>query len=303
MFFVGRLDLDEPGLRHYVDALLDDWNGAAASRRCALTWAVDWGETDITWLMRHGLAERLAEKYQHDPDVTTALRLAGEDATHDQLLAALEQHHPGVIVTTSHGATPVDLPDAQVQAALGRPVDQVGDTLGAEAIADWQPEGAIWYSHACCSAGSDSTTVYDRVVRPESAVDQVLRGVAAKAGARTAPLPRQLLGAKRPLRAFVGHVEPTFDLTLRDPENDQLLTAGLTRAFYDGVYRRRSEPIGYALRQHYAPVAGLWSRWALDCDRINAGEDQWTSRAFRTRLTALDRQSLVVLGDPTVALP
>lgn len=302
MFFVGRLDLDGPGLRRYVDALLDDWSGAAAARSRALTWAVDWGESDISWLMRHGLAERLGEKYAQDPDITSTVRLAGEGATHEQLVQALDQH-PGVIVTTSHGATPVDLPPAQVQAALGRPVDQAGRTLSAEALEGWEPEGAIWYSHACCSAGSDSTTVYDRVVRPESDVDRVLRGVAAKAGARTAPLPRQLLGARRPLRAFVGHVEPTFDLTLRDPENRQLLTSGLVRTFYDGVYRRTSEPIGFALRRHYAPVAGLWSAWATERDRVNAGDEQWRSRALRSRLTALDRQSLVVLGDPTVALP
>jgi hypothetical protein len=45
----------------------------------------------------------------------------------------------------------------------------------------------------------------------------MLKNIAATAGARISPLPRALLGAEKPLRAFVGHVEPTFDWTLRDP--------------------------------------------------------------------------------------
>ena len=301
--FVGRLDLDDIGLTHYVAALIDGWPSCVASRRTALTWAVDWGDSDITWLMRHGLAEKLAAKYRDDPDVTTSVHLPQEKATHAELLAALDGRQPGVIVTTSHGATPIDLGPADVQAALGRPVDQVGNVLTAETIDDWQPEGAIWYAHACCSAGSDAATVYDRVAKPGSDVDRVLTGVAEKAGARTAPLPRQLLGCVRPLRAFVGHVEPTFNWTLRDPDNGQLLTSGLVKALYDGLYQQQSEPIGYALSQHYRPVGSLWAQWATDRDRINAGEDEQIPAALNARLTALDRQSLVILGDPTVALP
>ena len=43
-------------------------------------------------------------------------------------------------------------------------------------------------------------------------------------GAFTTPLPRALLGATRPLRAFVGHVEPTFDWTLRQRQTGEHLT-------------------------------------------------------------------------------
>ncbi|GAA1955864.1 hypothetical protein GCM10009798_13920 [Nocardioides panacihumi] len=300
--FVGRLDLDDVGLRHYVSALIDGWPGSTASRRTAITWSVDWGEADITWLMRHGLAEKLAAKYREDVDVTNAIHLAQDDATLDKLLAALGRQ-PGVIVTTSHGATPVDSPPEQVRAALGRPVDQSGDVLGAEMIDRWEPQGAIWYAHACCSAGADATTVYDRVAAPGSEVDRVLQGVAAKAGARTAPLPRQLLGCVSPLRAFVGHVEPTFNWTLRDPVNGQLLTSSLVKTLYNGLYQPQSEPIGYALSRHYEPVGGLWSDWATDRDRINGGDDAELPKALTERLTALDRQSLVILGDPTVAVP
>jgi hypothetical protein len=296
--YVGRLDLDDAGLRNYVNALMGDWSGFVASRRTAVTWAVDWGESDITWLMRHGLAEKLAAKYEGDKDIDTSLHLPKDQATHARLLEALEVHHPGVIVTTSHGSTPVHQSDEQVRADLGRLVDQEGALLSAELIADWKPEGAIWYAHACCSAGSDSPTVYDQVARPGSDVDRVLKGVAEKAGAGTAPLPQQLLGGDRPLRAFVGHVEPTFNWTLRDPENGQPLTSGLVSALYHGLYQKKSQPIGYALASHYEAVADLWAQWYGD-----SGELERFPSALSCRLEALDRQSTVVLGDPTVALP
>ena len=123
-------------------------------------------------------------------------------------------------------------------------------------IGQWEPQGAIWYAHACCSAGADAATVYDRVAAPDSEVDRVLRGVAQKAGACTAPLPQQLLGCVSPLRAFVGHVEPTFNWTLRDPVNGQLLTSSLVQTLYNGLYQPQSEPIGYALSRHYKAGRG-----------------------------------------------
>jgi hypothetical protein len=60
----------------------------------------------------------------------------------------------------------------------------------------------------------------------------------------------RLLGAERPLRAFVGHVEPTFDWTLRDPTNKQVLTHVMCAALYDKLYegyqRYRQERAGHA---------------------------------------------------------
>jgi len=300
--FVGRLDLDPAGLDHYIDALLSDWSGSAANRRTVLTWAVDLGESDITWLMRHGLAERLHQKYLADPDVTSALHRAAGDATHDELVSALGTR-PGIIVTTSHGATPIDAPtDSALRAALGRLVDQDGVLLTADMIGDHQPHGAIWYAHACCSAGSDASTLYGGMVTEGSDVDRVLTGVATRAGARSAPLPRELLGHPQPLRAFVGHVEPTFNWTLRDHITGQLLTPGLVKALYDSLYQEHAEPIGYALRHHFAPVGTLWSEWGISSGKVNAGKLDRVDDAVRTRLTALDRQSLVLLGDPTACL-
>ena len=124
-------------------------------------------------------------------------------------------------------------------------VDQYGAPLDPAALlAKWQPDGAIWYAHACCSAGSDDATQYADLVG-DGPVKDVLLGVASL-GATVAPLPTALLGAERPLRAFVGHVEPTFDWTLRHPESKEPLTHALRTALYDGMHRARPDPVGMA---------------------------------------------------------
>lgn len=66
---------------------------------------------------------------------------------------------------------------------------------------------APWYAHACCSAGSDDQTSYQGPVDAGSTVAQTLAAGAAL-GTRVAPLPRLLLGAEKPLRAFIGRTCP-----------------------------------------------------------------------------------------------
>jgi hypothetical protein len=65
----------------------------------------------------------------------------------------------------------------------------------------------VWNAHACCSPGSDSPSNYAGLLDPESDVDAVLAAVAGL-GSTVAPRPTALLGAEKPLRAFIGHVEP-----------------------------------------------------------------------------------------------
>jgi hypothetical protein len=132
-------------------------------------------------------------------------------------------------------------------------------------------------------------------------VHRVLVGVTA-AGACTAPLPRHLLGCERPLRAFVGHVEPTFNWTLRDHTSGELLTSSMLKALYNGLYRQEGEPIGLALHRSYAEVGGLWSRWDVERDEAGRGNYSARDRALESRMAALDRQSMVILGDPTVTV-
>lgn len=67
-------------------------------------------------------------------------------------------------------------------------------------------------------------------------------------------LPKALLSAERPLRAFVGHVEPTYDGSIRQPDTRRALTAGITAALWDRLFLEKSCPIGHAFRAFYEPI-------------------------------------------------
>lgn len=299
--FVGRLDLDPPGLDHYVEALLTDWQGgdrAAADK--ALVWAVDHGGTDITRLMRHAIAAKVASELAGDAELAAGTRyIDGSQggASANALADSLAELRPALVVTTSHGMTgPLD--DVPAMAAqLGSPVDENHAVADPEQLtASWSPAGAIWYSHACCSAGSASETAYDGLVEEDSSVDLVIRGVTA-VGDLVAPLPRALLGAERPLRAFIGQVEPTFDWTLRQQHTGQLLTSSLVDALYQRLYQ--PGPVAWALEEchRHGPQLELLHQQAKT--RFAAGDDS-LGEMLAYRLMAQDRESLVILGDPTV---
>jgi hypothetical protein len=300
--YVGRLDLPPEGLAHYVDALLGDWSGATTSRDDVVTWSVDWGANDITWLMRHAVAEPLRRAYE-GLDGLRVTSLHGADAGHDQLVDAIHSTSPAVVITTSHGATMVDRPVPERRARLGQLVDRhraevSGASFGRDATSTF---GTIWYAHACCSAGSDERSVYVDVVDPGSEIQQVLAGV-AEVGSVCAPLPTALLGSSHPLKAFVGHVEPTFNWTLRDPLNGEVMTSDLQDALCLGLYRARGEPIGMAMARHFRSLSGFWSRWDSARGSVIRKEAGARDLALTLRLVALDRQSTVILGDPTVTV-
>src|SRR5262249_5946881 len=137
-----------------------------------------------------------------------------------------------------------------------------------------------------------------------SPLHQLLSGVAA-IGPQTAPLPARLLGAARPLRAFLGHVEPTFDWTLSHPETNQFLTASLQTALYQNLYR--GQPVGLALRNWFERVASLSTQYdqayqAHQADPSTATANTITPLLLRCRLSEYDVRGLVILGDPTVTL-
>jgi hypothetical protein len=110
-----------------------------------------------------------------------------------------------------------------------------------------------------------------------------------------------LLGREKPIRGFLGHVEPTFDWTLRDAETGQglggMIVTGISTNLYAG------QPLGYALHDYRSGVGVLHSDWQTLNDRLNNADTTVREALTRTRLTALDRQSLVLLGDPTATLP
>ena len=188
---------------------------------------------------------------------------------------------------------------------MGALVDINHQPLTLQDLRDWSPAGAIWYAHACCSAGSDAASRYSGLLPPEGAIGRVLNGVATDAGAMVAPLARALLGTERPLRAFVGHVEPTFDWTLRDPNTKQPLTHVLATSLYNKLYQRGEyrTPIAHAFAALYKEAGSFYGAWQDAKQGINRNEWGMRDWALYRQLVAMDRQMLVILGDPTVALP
>jgi hypothetical protein len=110
-----------------------------------------------------------------------------------------------------------------------------------------------------------------------------------------APLPRLLLGADRPARAFIGHVEPTFDWTVQDPVTKQYQTDDLTRGVYEGFYQAKPEPVGLAMRSWFNRVGSLAIGHELEVQRrASLDYAAWYQLAMR------DRSTMVILGDPCV---
>ncbi|HEX6044353.1 MAG TPA: hypothetical protein VFZ22_07685 [Pyrinomonadaceae bacterium] len=298
---VGRLDLDGEALENYVAALINEWSTAESDAHDALFWSANNGQADITKLMRDSIADRIQNEFKNYTDMKQVKFIDGFDggATSGMLVDALEELKPGFILTTSHGQTgPLD--DAATMARdLGLLVDENYDFMRPEQIlADWQPDGAIWYAHACCSAGSNSMTMYDGLVPPGSDVDLLLKGVAT-VGSLVAPLPRALLGAKKPLRAFVGQVEPTFDWTLQQPHANGYLTGPLQLALFNHLFQ--PEPLGMALRSCYEKLGSLYTAYDQAFRDFNSGADTRSTLLF-CQLAARDVQSMVILGDPTAIL-
>ncbi|WP_430784688.1 hypothetical protein [Actinoplanes sp. G11-F43] len=293
----GRLPLAGDALERYVRLLGTAWAAPAPGRAEVVMWSTAHSPTDITDLMRRVIAEPAHQRYGADPDVGVTYH-RGPAATGAVLATALAEGRPDLVVTTSHGfAGPVGAPDRE---RLGWLVDGDHTEIDpAVLLRGWQPDGAVWYAHACCGAGADARTSFAGVFEPGSALDRMVTEVAGLGGL-VAPFPVALLSAARPARAFVGHVEPTFDWTLRDEPTRHALTGDLIPALYDELLLGR--PVGWAFRD-YQLRAGAEAAAHHDLrPRVLAGQAH-PDDALRARLRFLDRRALVVLGDPAVALP
>lgn len=312
--FVGRLDLgfgsvekkerEKKSLENYVNALIDDWAGQTCAPAKPVVWSTDHGPNDITRLMSQVIAGNVWKKFKDDPDLAGAVRIDKDQATGAALAAALAEHTPGLVVTTSHGMTGPLYDKAALVAHLGELVDAQFQPIGASQLGGWQPGGAVWYAHACCAAGSDKESRYKGMLPDSSSIATLLNGVATAAGAVVAPFPNALLGLERPIRAFVGHVEPTFDWTLRDPNNKQVVTHVLQEALYNRLFQQdRRTPIGFALQDVYKEAGQFYGAWQDAVKGIDKNEPGMRDWALYRQLVALDRQTMVILGDPTVSLP
>jgi hypothetical protein len=297
---VGRLDLPEAGLHNYVEALLSDWADVSSDPARPLLWSVN--NDSITNKMETTIVSQVEQALRSDPDRELTVNwVRGESATCPGLTDALQRAKPSVIVTSSHGKTGPLNDASAMRATLGLPVDINQQTLDIDTLlGSWDPSGAIWLDQACCSAGSDSETSYARLLQAGSPALEVLNAV-AQLGAATAPLPSRLLGVAQPLRAFVGHVEPTFDWTLLAQHTGQYLTGPLVDAVYPNLFLRW--PLGMALDGYYRGVGDLYSKLNDARQQIDNGVAGARVEATYYRLTATDRESMVILGDPTTVIP
>lgn len=307
--YTGRLHLSGPALDRYVTRVVDGWAGSATRYQTPVVWATNHGEADMSRWMRDLIAEPVYRKLAADPDMAAGARFldgqtGGAVASATGLVDTLAANRPQLIVTTSHGMTgPIAEPDAMTR-DLGLPVDQVHGVVTPQLLLDgWQPDGAIWYAHACCSAGSDAASSYAGLLDPTSDVDVLLRAI-ADLGNLVAPLPTALLGAERPARAFIGHVEPTFDWSIRFPWSGAALTASIHTALYDSICR--GEPVGHALANIWRPIGALSQAQLAALKIYNeqpANAQLGLNAALYCRLSERDRAGTVLLGDPAVAMP
>jgi hypothetical protein len=301
-YAVGRIHLTGTALENYINALRANWQTSNLKVKQSVVWAVNYGGDDITVLMRDLVAVKLKEKLATDQDLSAGVRfLDGSGAaTGTELAKALTDGNPALVVTTSHGQTyPLDNLET-LRDELGFLVDQNYASVRPQNLLNsWQPDGAVWYAHACCSAGCSAQTYFDGLSQEGSEVDRILKGV-AKLGNQVSPLPTALLGVSKPLRAFVGHVEPTFDWTLRNPDTNQSLTGSMQQALYDDLYQ--PVPVGSAFRRWYDRLGSLYTAYDQDQSEFSRGGNTRVAM-LKDLLAARDVQTTVILGDPTVTLP
>lgn len=302
--FVGRLDLDAAGLENYVGALLDDWKRSRRDVGKPVVWSVDHGHPDMTRLMRRTIADRLANAFQRDPEFADpGLYLSDGAATAGKLVEAIRRRRPAFIATTSHGATyPLDDP-ITLAGQLGALVDADHSLLGPKNLpTDWEAEGAIWYAHACCSAGASRVSAFQGLLSESSTLGRTVQSL-GQAGEISATLPKALLGHARPLGAFIGHVEPTFNWTLYDAGNQETTTSHIVRTLYNLLHASARPTVGRALKQYYGYVASLLLQHHDAIAALQRHAPGAPDLAIRTKLVATDLLSMVLLGDPTVRLP
>ena len=303
-FAVGRIPLEGEALERYVNAVIAEFDGLGIDPLASVVWSVDHGGKDITGLMRDFIGRPLAAELAGDPELAPGLRNFTDGTTPaltDDLRQCLEETNPAFVMTTSHGMTAPASNTARLQQLLGQLVDARRSRLEPPGVDDaWVPGGAIWYAHACASAGSDGRSAFSDLVEDDWELTAVLDGL-ERVPPMVSPLPRALLGGTRPIRAFIGQVEPTLDWSLRSPETGQVLTAALSEALYRRLYLGR--PVGWAMKSLHRNASQLNAREKTLRRAFARGAEDLAGEYLAVQLAALDWRSVVLLGDPAVSLP
>ena len=159
---------------------------------------------------------------------------------------------PSMIAPSPAGALPQLAGAPVADASTAAIVDELGDRIG-QADADWLTQ-ALTRANL---PDSDATRAAALLLPLFAGEDTELAGAAL--GPQTSPLPRSLLGRHRPLRAFVGRVEPTFSWTLRGELTEAAAHRRPGAERLPAPVRRRSGGNGDAalLSAHLAAVAAL----------------------------------------------
>ncbi|MFJ9597982.1 hypothetical protein ACIRS3_35205 [Streptomyces virginiae] len=294
---VGRIPLEGDALNRYIQALITDWKDANAVLDRALMWTVD-GDV-MTDLMRTVISQPLATALS-PPPLAAFREIVGAGATSGALSEALQAIRPGLVVTSSHGLVePVE--PSVLRATLGLPVDQCHVPVTVEQLSADLPGGCIWFAQACCSAGGAGASLYTTLLEPQWTAAATVEAV-ARCGPVVAPAALEVLGRENPVRAVLGHVEPTFSWTLQVGSTGQALggriVTAMSRRLYEGI------PLALAFADYRADVAQLYYAWfTLHAQLSDDADEGVLDEMRRIRLASLDRQSLVLLGDPTVSLP
>ena len=280
---VGRLPFADQRLDSYLETMIDDWGDSAVDLRSPVLWSTDHGARDITRLMRSVFSSPLERAFSGTlPGMT---HLAGADATADNLLERMRPSAaspPALVVTSSHGATPTD-PDV-LRGTLGLPVDQDRRTVDVEDLDNAMPAGAVWFAQACCSAGGAGESHYEGLLEPES-VPAVITELIASLGPVVSPAVLRMLGRPKPVRAIFGHVEPTFDWSLRDPESGQNFATELITGLSSNLH-------------HGTPLGQILSRLSQRHWRAEHQMGEWQARLpGRRRCTPVSDDALAADGD------
>jgi hypothetical protein len=144
-----------------------------------------------------------------------------------------------------------------LRASLGVPVDRHA-LVSLDALADAIPHGAIWYSQACCSAGSDATSNNAGLI-PEGPLLTTLQDIAALGAFRRA----RRAAAVRPRKSRPGRDGPRgTDIRLNaERGRDRPSTRrphrvrGIEELF-------NGQPLGYAFDEYPAGVGDRHTQWA-----------------------------------------
>jgi hypothetical protein len=89
-----------------------------------------------------------------------------------------------------------------------------------------------------------------------------------------------------------------FDWTLRQQRASQFLTYNLVETLYKRLFLRKT--VGYAFQEYFKPLVVLYLEGEQALNAYNRREETLPA-ALYCRLASRDTQSMVILGDPTVA--